>query len=245
MEVESRVVEPQTLVQRTDGLDLVLGQVKVGDLQVLLQAADVVGFWDDGDAPLGGPAEQDLGRGLAGSVGGLLDGFGLEQQGHLLGPLAECGGEFEEALRAEGRVGRHGDLVLLGQVDQARLNEVRVVLDLQGRDRVSGVGQNVVDGLSLGVGHADGPGNAGVDDLLEGFPGLVEGHLGGLDGLLLGVHPPSLEKESKIMVSAYLVRSTERVKLKSDGLAYRISKFLGLNIRKGDGEVDEVQIDIT
>lgn len=55
-----RVVHPVVLVQRADGLHLRVGELELGDLEVLRETRGVVGLGDDGEALLEGPAEEDL-----------------------------------------------------------------------------------------------------------------------------------------------------------------------------------------
>ena len=67
-----------------------------------------------------------------------------------------------------------------------------MVLDLQRRDGVAGVGLQVEEGLGLGVGDADGFREAGVDGLLERFPGFAQGHVFEGDAGVGCVLPPCL-----------------------------------------------------
>lgn len=60
--------------------------------------------------------------------------------------------------------------MLLSKLDQAQLCQVWVVLNLEGRDRVFGICEQVVKRLSLEVGDTDRPGNALVDCGLKRFP---------------------------------------------------------------------------
>ncbi len=65
-----RVVHPVVLVQRADSLHLRLGELELGDLEVLRETCGVVGLGDDGEALLEGPAEEDLGLGYIDKEGG-------------------------------------------------------------------------------------------------------------------------------------------------------------------------------
>jgi hypothetical protein len=92
-----------------------------------------------------------------------------------------------------------------------------VVLDLQGRDGVAGVGLQVVDGLGLGVGDSDRFGDAAVDGLFEGFPCFAQRDVFELDGCVLGVLPPGLLRISVLVCwRSWCV-----------GAAYRVANFLG------------------
>lgn len=93
-----RVVEPQTLVEIRDGLDLAVREVEAADVKVLCEPGLVVRLGDDGDAPLGSPTEQDLGRGLAVLVCDALDGLVIEEKSSVLGVLHA---ELEEGLGTE------------------------------------------------------------------------------------------------------------------------------------------------
>lgn len=148
-----------------------------------------IALGNNSDAALRSPAQQDLRRGNLVLVRDRLDGIDLEEA---LGAGGALVGDLEEGLGAKGRVGRDGDLVLLGHGDEVGLDEVRVVLDLQGGDGVTGVGLDVVEGLGLEVGDADGLCDALVCDLLHALPGLADGDVVGLDDGLRGVHPPAL-----------------------------------------------------
>lgn len=68
-----------------------------------------------------------------------------------------------------------------------------MVLDLERRHWVAGVGLQVEEGLGLSVGDSDGFGDAGVDDFFQRFPGIAERDVLELDGGVLGVLPPGLE----------------------------------------------------
>lgn len=217
MKVEPGVIEPQPFIQRTDLLDLVRRQVKtaVHDVEILLQTVGVVRLWDDGEAALGRPAQQDLRGGLAHGRGGALDGPGLKQRRDTLGPFAERLGQLEEALGPKGRVRGDGDVEVLGEVDEVGLHEVRVVFDLQDGERVARVRGDVVEDLALGVGDADGSGQALVHHLLERLPRLLDRDVGARDRLLFRVLPPPRVPE----------------------------RFRG-DVLQRDGEVDQVEIDV-
>jgi hypothetical protein len=92
-----------------------------------------------------------------------------------------------------------------------------VVLDLQGRDGVAGVGLQVVEGLGLGVGDSDRFGDAAVDGLFEGFPCFAQRDVFELDGCVLSVLPPGL-----LLVSFLVCWGSCHV-----GAAYRITDLLG------------------
>lgn len=98
--------------------------------------------------------------------------------------------EGQEAGGAEGGVGGDGDALGPAEVQQLLLDEVGVVLDLEGGGRDAGVPQHVVDELGLEVGDADGPREALVDDRLHGRPGDVHGRVAA-DDLGLAVVVPA------------------------------------------------------
>ena len=60
----SSIVGTYAFVQRTDGLNVVLGRVEVGGLQMVLQQIDVVLFVDDRNISLRSPCQHHLRRGL-------------------------------------------------------------------------------------------------------------------------------------------------------------------------------------
>lgn len=187
----SRGVESEANVQSGNGLDLLLGQVERGGLEVLLESLDAVGLGDDDDVALCAPSEQDLAGGDAVLLGGSLDGVDLEQRLDLLG-LGVV--QLNERGRAKGGVAGDGNVVLLSHGDELGLGEVRVVLDLEDGRGDLGVRQQIVDQLGVEVGDTNGLEDAlgvlgGLDELLQGAPGLRDGDLGqggGLGLLLVG-----------------------------------------------------------
>lgn len=140
---------------------------------------------DDSKTALGGPAEEDLGRIPVVLGGDLLDGLIFDEGSELRSVLHV---EFEEAGRAERAVGSDGDSFPLGEVEELLLDEVRVVLDLEGGRADAGVAEEIIDQLSLEVGDTDAAGEAGIDELLHGGPGLLDGGLGG-DNLIVLIVP--------------------------------------------------------
>lgn len=193
VQIKSRVIEPQPFIQPTDRFNLILGQVKVSDLQVLLQPVLVVRLGDYGDPSLRSPSQQYLSRSLAGAISRLLDSIDIPQQRNVVGPGAESRRQFLKRLRSKGGVRSDGDVHLLSEGDQGGLYEVRVVLDLERRDRVAGVCLQVEKALRLGVGDADGFCDAGVDHFFKRLPGLVQRDILQLDASVCGVLPPCLE----------------------------------------------------
>lgn len=179
------VVESKVLVQRAQRFNVGGLQIPSGHVQVLRQAARVVALGDDGDVALGGPAEQHLGGGLAVLLGNRLDGRVVEQQRRVLGLLVV---QLQEAQRAEGRVRRHSDALLLHVLDQRLLGQVRVVLDLQGRRANARVPQQVHDQLGAEVADADAARQLLVNQGLHGLPRLLDRRVAELD-LILGARP--------------------------------------------------------
>lgn len=206
------LVEAQVLVQRGYGLNLIIIEVEAEVLEVLLHASLAAALGNDGDAALGGPAQQHLGGGLAVLVGDGLDGGLLHERDGVLGAGHV---ELDEAGGAEAGVGGDGDALGGGGLEQQRLDEVWVVLDLQGGGLDAGVAQEVVEQLGLEVGHADAAGEALVGEALHGLPGLLDGGLGGAD------------------LGAGVV----------DEPARRVADR-GVDVLEGDGEVDEVEVEV-
>lgn len=217
MKIKPGIIKSQSFIQRTNLLDLVRRQIKtaVHDVEILLQTVWVVRLGDDGDAALGRPAQKDLRGGLADGCRGALDGLGLKQRRDTLGPFAERLGQLKEALGPKGRVRCDGDVEVLGEVDEIRLHQVRVVFDLQDGERVARVRGDVVEDLALGVGDADGFGQPLVHHLLERLPRLLDRDVGARDRLLFRVLPPP-----------------------------GIPELFPGNVLQRDGEVDQVEIDV-
>ena len=210
-EVISWVVESQSLVKSRDLLELRLLKVKVADVQVLLESGLGVGLWNDGDSALGDPAEDDLGWGLLVLLGNLGDHLVLEKHWGVGGLLPS---ELDEGGWAESGVGGDGDALLLGQADEGWLDEVWVVLDLEGSWADAGVAEEVEDQRSLEVGDTNGAGDLVVNQLLHGGPGLLDGGVGELDRGLA------------IVVPSWWI---------ADGW---------VDVLQGDWEVDEVQVEV-
>lgn len=147
-----RVVESQINIEAGDLVNLVLVEIEGAAVQVLLQAVHVVRLGNNNNVSLGAPAQQDLARGLAVLLGDALDHVGLEER---LGALGLFVVHLEEAERAKGGVARDLDVVVLRQLDQVGLGEVRVVLNLQHGWGNLGVGQQIVDELGAEVGDTN------------------------------------------------------------------------------------------
>lgn len=168
------LVEADAAVEAGDGLDLVLGEVKLERGEVGGHDGGAGGLGDDGQAALGGPAEEDL-RGVAAVLGGdALDGVVLDE-GLELGGVVHV--ELHERGGAEGAVGRDGDALGLGEVEELLLDEEGVVLDLERGGGDLGVAEEVVDELRLEVGDADALGQLLLDERLHGGPRLLDGGL--------------------------------------------------------------------
>ena len=122
-----RVIEPQTHIQAIDPLHLLIAQppAAVAHTQVLLLQAHVVRLRDDSEPALDGPLEQDLGLRLVMVVRDLRDHGLHEERGRMDGLRHP---EFEEALRAEGAVGGHGEALRLSVCYGAQLGVVGVYL---------------------------------------------------------------------------------------------------------------------
>lgn len=184
----SRVVEPQSPIQRRNALQLLCRQVKIRRGQVLSQPLLGVTLGDHNNVPLSRPAEQHLCWRLADPFRHLLDGRVLEQGTRIMRALHV---ELEEALRAKGAVSGDGNVVLLAHLDEVGLDEVRVVLDLVDGGLDLGVAQDVVEEHGVEVGNANGAEEAlgvvlGDDKGLERLPGLLDGDWDELAYVLLG-----------------------------------------------------------
>ena len=204
------LVEADAAVEGRDGGDILLGEIELNALQVGDHDGLAGALGDDGQAALGSPAEQDL-RGRAVVLGGdLLDGVVLDEGSELDGVLHV---ELEEAGGAERAVGGDGDALLLGEVEELLLDEVGVVLDLEGGGADLGVAEEVVDQLALEVGDTNALGEALADEALHGGPGLLDAGIAGADLVALIVP--------------------------AGGVADR-----GVDVLEGDGEVDEVEVEV-
>ena len=83
--------------------------------------------------------------------------------------------QFRPTGRTERAVRSDSNLVVLAQLEQRLLRQVRVDLDLVHLRVVLGVAQDIVQQRTVDVRYADVLGQAGVDELLHGAPGLLEG----------------------------------------------------------------------
>lgn len=113
-------------------------------------------------------------------VGNGLDGGVVEEEGSVFGSLHA---ELEERLRAKRRVCRHGDALVLRELDESFLAEVWVVFDLQSGGLDGGVAEEIHDQLTVEVTDADAIGQAFLRDRLHRRPGLFDGGGAGHDFL--------------------------------------------------------------
>lgn len=125
----SRIIESQPAIQPTNRLQLPLLQLKIRNLQILQQSRLVIALGNHSQSALGGPAEKDLSRRLLVRFGDLGDFGVLEEDWRVLGFVPA---ELEEGLGAEGGVGCDGDVLGGGELEEGWLDEVGVVLDLEG-----------------------------------------------------------------------------------------------------------------
>ena len=174
------IIEPQILVDAIDLANLALAQVEARHVQILCQPALVVTLGDDGHISLRRPAQQDLRRRFPVLVCDGLDGGVVEEERGVLGLLHV---ELEEGLRAKGRVRGDGDALVLRELDEAFLAEVRVVFDLQGGGLDGGVAQEIHDQLPVEVADPDALGQAFLREGFHGRPGLLDGGGAGDDVL--------------------------------------------------------------
>lgn len=159
------------MVQSTDLLDLVLGQIEAAHIQVLRQTVLVIALGNDSNAPLRRPPQQDLRRGLAVLVRNALDGRVLKKKGGILRLLHV---QLEERLGSKGRVCCHGNVPALAKVQEILLDEVWVMLDLKGLRHVLGVSLDVKEEGPVVVADSDGLDEALLIKLLHGVIGLLE-----------------------------------------------------------------------
>lgn len=95
--------------------------------------------------------------------------------------------------RPERAVRRDRDLVVLAQLDQPLLGQVRVDLHLVHLRVVLGVAQDVVQQDTGDVRDTNILGEPGVDELLHRAPGLAEGDAAYGVALAVGAHPAGRE----------------------------------------------------
>lgn len=205
-----RLVEAGVDIESSYLLNVVLCEVEVDGLQVRLHVLNAGALGDDRQTALGGPPEKDLGGRLSVLLGDLTDNIVL-QEGLNLGGVLHV--ELPERGRAEGAVGGNGNALVLGKAEELVLDEVGVVLNLEGGWADLCVPEEVVDELGLEVGDADVLGEALGDEALHSGPRLLDGGLAGADLITL-------------------VLPARRV---ADG---------GVDVLGGDGEVDEVEIEV-
>lgn len=180
------LVELEVQVHLGNASIVLLVNVKGSAVEVLLHNGRARGLGDDSETLLGGPSEEDLGRGLVVLLGEALEEIMLHEGRDGLGAVHV---ELDEAGRAEGRVGGDGDALLLGEADELGLLKVGVKLDLEGGRADLGVLEHVVESLGLEVGDTDGLGKTLLNESLHGLPGLLVGGLGPADLLLAVVVP--------------------------------------------------------
>lgn len=101
------------------------------------------------------------------SICNLLDDGVVKQKRRVGGNLHVA---LEEALGAKRRVGGDLDVVLAGELDEVRLNVVRVVFDLEGGGLDFGVGEEVEEESATVVAYTNAPCEALALDVLKGFP---------------------------------------------------------------------------
>jgi hypothetical protein len=159
-------------------------QVEAADVQVLCKTALVVALGDNGDAALGGPAQQNLRRALAVGVGNGLHDLVVEQHGSVLCLLHV---ELDERQWAERAVCGHGDVTLLAELEERLLGEVGVVLDLESLRELLGVAEEVEEESAVVVADAERLDQAGLVESLHGVVGLFERGVAELDFVVLVV----------------------------------------------------------
>ena len=205
------LVEPELLVKRGNGRNLLLSEIEGGAVEVESHDRGAGRLGNDSEAALRGPAEENLGGLLAVLLGEGSDGGVLHERREADGLLHA---EDVEAGRAERRVGRHGDALVLGEPDKVLLDEVGVVLDLESGRGDLGIAEEIIKELSLEVGDTDVLGETLGDEALHGAPRLLDRSVGA-DDLRLAVDVP----------------------------AGRVADA-GVNVLESDGEVHNVEVEV-
>lgn len=121
-------VEAEIPVKRRDGGNLLLSKIEARHVQIRLQTTLGRTLGNDSKAALGSPPQQDLGSRLAMSTRHLLNNVVLEKSRDGLSKLHV---PIDKGLGPERRVPRDCNLVVLRQLEDLGLHEVRVVLDLE------------------------------------------------------------------------------------------------------------------
>ena len=166
------IIEPQTLVQTTDGLHIVLPQVPRRHIQVLSQPPGVVAFWDHRDIPLSCPPQQNLCGSLLVLLCELLD-HGVLKQWRCVFGLVNRHIQLEERLRAKRTVGCDDDSLTLGEIEKPFLSEVGMMFDLESGRFYLGVSEEIQDQLAVEIADPDRLGETFIDQCFHGLPGFL------------------------------------------------------------------------
>ncbi len=94
-------------------------------LQVLLHQLRICSLGDDNETTLCRPSEENFSWRSLVVLGDVENGVVLEQDLSLVGGIPV---QLAEAQWAKGRVGSHGDVLRLSELDQLRLGEVGMML---------------------------------------------------------------------------------------------------------------------
>lgn len=178
------IVESQADVQARNGLQVLVVEGEVVDGQVLQQAGLLVGLRNDADSSLGVPSQEHLGGGDLVLFSDSQNDRVLEQRLHLL-DLRMI--QLHKGLRPEGRVAGDNDVLALDVLNQALLDQVRMVLDLEQLRSDLCASEQVLQKRAREVGHPDGLDLANADQVLHGAPGVEERHVLELPAALAAV----------------------------------------------------------
>lgn len=128
---EGEIADAYVLVQSAQLGHLFGTQLKVEDIQILLEARLISALRYGHNARVDDPADQHLGRRLLVCLGDLLNLRYVHQVGQVT-LYASSRVELGNALGAERGVRRNGNILCLAEVDQIALLQVHMVLDLIG-----------------------------------------------------------------------------------------------------------------
>ncbi len=95
--------------------------------------------------------------------------------------------------RAKRAVRRDSNLMVLAQLDQRLLRQIRVNLHLVHLGVILGIAQNIIQQRAIDVRDADVLGRTRVDELLHGAPGLLEGDVAHGVAFLVEAEPAGWE----------------------------------------------------
>ena len=174
-------------IQSRNRLDILIRKIKLRNLQILLQSLGIVTLGNNGQPSLRRPPQQNLRRRLPHLLSDLRHDGVLEQYRCILRLLPL---QLNERLWSERTVRRDSDTLLLSQLEESRLDEVRVVFDLQGCGADLCVAEEIEDEGALEVGDSNGLCETLLGDGFHGCPGLLDAGVGELV-IFLAVEGPA------------------------------------------------------